>query len=41
MCLRVAEKRMRQKFEDRWNTGIYLGLLRGPTWSWSGRRMAL
>ena len=23
----VAEKRMRQKFEDRWNTGIYLGLV--------------
>ena len=27
MYLRVAEKRMRQKFEDRWNTGIYLGLV--------------
>ena len=27
MYLRVAEKRTRQKFEDRWNTGIYLGLV--------------
>ena len=27
MYLRVAEKRMRQKFEYRWNTGIYLGLV--------------
>ena len=27
MYLRVAEKRMRQKFEDRWNIGIYLGLV--------------
>ena len=27
MYLRVAEKRMRQKFEDRWNTGIYLCLV--------------
>ena len=27
MYLRVAEKRTRQRFEDLWNTGIYLGLV--------------
>ena len=27
MYLRVAEKRARQKFEDRWNTCIYQGLV--------------
>ena len=27
MYLRVVEMRARQKFEDRWNTGIYLGLI--------------
>ena len=28
MCLCVAEKRARQQFEDRWNTGIVLGFVK-------------
>ena len=46
MYFRVAEKRARQKFEDRWNTCVYQGLversnmfpLGTPSYLWRLRR---